>query len=595
VYERAEKAMQALDPKAECSLFLDDTYFKGVPEAVAIGKEEYQQALAAIGLQLNESKTQLWLPRADTDMNSIPVSIRQYVTHSLKAVGASVPYAKTDRLEEAVEDNTSPCPPRANARTNRTDAAMEGNTSPCPLRANSDAGFPRPCGSADDWRDTPLSITLEAADHNQFLKLQTKFFGRLKTLMNSGLSSARATELVKVWSSGACVHIQRALPTTSTWAEEVDAGVIDFLQELEGETMAPLQQRLVFLKTAEGGLNFGSAKARASAAWIGAWEGGLAHVAQQMGIQSFSEFCHLWPEWLAAIKIHEARLQTQEGQAADKSRWTAAFSKASPKAQAAHSTKIAAKEAQNIKRLLTPNDNERLLQQSGPGAAAFLSPGEGMPVLPNTHFEVALRRRLMFADPISNGSNTCCHQSGTHPCAAPINKDGGKHAVSCHVGGGVQARHDDVKGSVAEWVDDLGLKTKKEQLMPKWNTEDAQAVLDIVFIDRRGKQLSIDVSIVDGADGRAPAKHAITRREREKHRRYPGSDMIPFVLDCRGRWGKEALDFVTYMCKDLPEDERLLQVRKIRSLVSFALQKSVAEQIISAARPRSTAGSTRTT
>ena len=121
------------------------------------------------------------------------------------------------------------------------------------------------------------------------------------------------------------------------------------------------------------------------------------------------------------------------------------------------------------------------------------------------------------------------------------------------------------------------------------------AILDIVFIDRRGKQLSIDVAIVDGADGRAPAKHAITRREREKHRRYPGSDMIPFVLDCRGRWGKEALDFVTYMCKDLPEDGLLLQVRKIRSLVSFALQKSVAEQIISAARPSSTAGSTRAT
>ena len=72
-------------------------------------------------------------------------------------------------------------------------------------------------------------------------------------------------------------------------------------------------------------------------------------------------------------------------------------------------------------------------------------------------------------------------------------------------------------------------------------------------------------------------------------------DMIPFVLDCRGRWGKEALDFVTYMCKDLPEDERLLQVRKVRSLVSFALQKSVAEQILSASRPRTTAGNTRAT
>ena len=117
--------MQVLDPKAECSLFLDDTCFKGKPEAVAVGKVEYQQALAAIGLQLNESKTQLWSPRGDIDINGIPPSIRQYVTYSLKAVGASVPYAKTDRLEEAVEDNTSPCPSRANS---------------------------------DDWRDTPLAL-----------------------------------------------------------------------------------------------------------------------------------------------------------------------------------------------------------------------------------------------------------------------------------------------------------------------------------------------------------------------------------------------------------------------------------------------------
>ena len=150
----------------------------------------------------------------------------------------------------------------------------------------------------------------------------------------------------------------------------------------------------------------------------------------------------------------------------------------------------------------------------------------------------------------------------------------------------MQARHDDIKDSVASWLSDLEFKCKKEQLIPKWNTEATQAILDIVYTDRRGKEIAIDISVVDGADGKAPAKYAITRRERLKHRRYPGSELVPFVIDCRGRWGKEALDYVTFICKDMVEEERYAQVRKTRTLVSHALQKAVAEQILSSSRPK---------
>jgi hypothetical protein len=377
------------------------------------------------------------------------------------------------------------------------------------------------------------------------------------------------------------------------WAAKVDEGVITFLSELLGSTFVLVQQRLVFLKTAEGGLSFGSARSRAAAAWIGAWEGGLAQVAEQLGIQSYAEFAQKWPAWTKAIKEQEARLQGQEGHALDRARWTTLFTKPASKAQALHGQKIAFRDAQTLKRSMTAHELERLEQQSGPGAAAFLAPGEGMPVLPNAHYEIALRRRLMFADPVSNGSNTCCHQSGTNPCGAQCKGDGGKHATSCHIGGGVQARHDDIKDSTASWLNDLGHKCKKEQLIPKWNTEDAQAILDIVYTDRRGKEIAIDITVVDGADGKAPAKYAIPRRERQKHRRYPGSELVPFVLDCRGKWGKEALDYVTFICKDLDQEERYAQVRKIRTLVSHALQKSVAEQILSSSRPKTAGESTR--
>ena len=58
----------------------------------------------------------------------------------------------------------------------------------------------------------------------------------------------------------------------------------------------------------------------------------------------------------------------------------------------------------------------------------------------------------------------------------------------------------------------------------------------------------VDVAVTEAsaAGGHVAAERARTdgaaalHEEKEKHRRYPGPDMIPFVIEANGRLGEEA-------------------------------------------------------
>ena len=76
---------------------------------------------------------------------------------------------------------------------------------------------------------------------------------------------------------------------------------------------------------------------------------------------------------------------------------------------------------------------------------------------------------------------------------------------------------------------------------------------------------------------------ATERREKQKHQRYPGAGLYPFVLDVQGRWGKEARALMMATVGNLPQDERTEAVKRCRRMVSVALQTRVAEQLLTAA------------
>ena len=100
-------------------------------------------------------------------------------------------------------------------------------------------------------------------------------------------------------------------------------------------------------------------------------------------------------------------------------------------------------------------------------------------------------------------------------------------------------------------------------------------------------EVCIDASVVttvtSGA-GRGVLR-GIQRRGRMKHLRYPGRGLYPFVLDVRGKWGREAHALVQAMVGCLPKDKRADAVRSCRRAIAVALQTGVANEIHSAGTP----------
>ena len=77
-------------------------------------------------------------------------------------------------------------------------------------------------------------------------------------------------------------------------------------------------------------------------------------------------------------------------------------------------------------------------------------------------------------------------------------------------------RHSSLRDAVAKWIEELGYQPKREQAMPRWNTESERAIMDIVYIDSAGREMAIDTAVIDGAEGgpRAPTKFALPRMEK---------------------------------------------------------------------------------
>ncbi len=166
--------------------------------------------------------------------------------------------------------------------------------------------------------------------------------------------------------------------------------------------------------------------------------------------------------------------------------------------------------------------------------------------------------------------------------------------MTCPLGGGVVARHHAVRDALAGWLQSVGIGTATEQVVPAWSRDNEEARLDIAYHDQREGPMYLDVSVVASAQ-RAPDGHGrlLSRRERAKHQRYPGRNLIPFVLDVRGRWGMEARAWLKTMVGSMDEDRRSEALQSCRWLVSQALQASVAEQGLRSAGSGGQVGSRR--
>ena len=137
-----------------------------------------------------------------------------------------------------------------------------------------------------------------------------------------------------------------------------------------------------------------------------------------------------------------------------------------------------------------------------------------------------------------------------------------------------------------------------EQRVPAWDRRARSsqgeaiehAVLDIQYADHDGDYW-IDVSIRHPAAGdatnlRNAAKRdgeASRRGEREKHTRYPGQRLIPFIVETPGRIGAEARFWLLSQIRELPDDIQARELDRAYRAISCALQGEAAKQLRRAA------------
>ena len=124
-----------------------------------------------------------------------------------------------------------------------------------------------------------------------------------------------------------------------------------------------------------------------------------------------------------------------------------------------------------------------------------------------------------------------------------------------------------------------------------------QAVLDVSFQDDEGTQGHVDVAYTNASSESADATwraaqaagKAASEREAEKRRRYPPAanphaELIPFVVEARGRLGAEVLPFLR---QHAPAEEPLRSAALARATreISIITQRGLAALLL-AAEPR---------
>ena len=564
------------DPAGFVAAFIDDTYFVGTPAAAERGMLLYQRRMKeTYGVQENVLKRKV-LVGPDVDRTTLSSLLAPYVVDSLKAVGTQLAFARADLHPVSFDASLLPAATGLTSNSSLPDA----------LPHHHDAELP----DEDDWRDLPVRSDGAHSDPTDFLDRQGQFFARIRELHTHGLKLAHCLTLLRVWSQGAYVHYMRALPCSTLWATAVDTQLVSTIDALCREQRFAEVGELhpYFLRLKESGLGMGCALSRIEAAYVGAWETGLEPVLAALKHQTAASFRTAWPRWAGTVDAMDQSLERKKGKPLSAERWERYASHATlEKRQRLHYLAVRASALRAYTASLSHEARLHVELCSGPEASAHLIEHEGYQPLGDAHLRASLGAR--FLRPFPAGGDGTCHHVGRNgrKCGISHGPDRGRHARICKKGGGVDARHDACRDAIWEWLCSLGKAADREQRVPKWDTREEEARLDVALLDPALGELFIDISLTDsvfpGASTRAI--HGIARRERKKHKRYPGQGLVPFVLDVRGRWGKEAKNFVQAVVGTLPKESRVEALQHCRRLVAHALQSAVATQLLTAAAP----------
>ena len=272
--------------------------------------------------------------------------------------------------------------------------------------------------------------------------------------------------------------------------------------------------------------------------------------------------CPTLAEDLARAEGEFRRAGGNNGRQLDWDRWLGG---PSLKLQGSWSRELSSARREALLQAMTEEDAADARSHGGPGAGSFLLPtADGVQVMPDTHFLVALRDRLLL--PVCPHGALCQHRRRDGRLCGAVLDGRGHHAKKCSVGGALLARHDRLKDWQADaYTDCTGMPCEKEQHVPQWDKVELdaetgeqlveQAILDVATADNQtGAPLYCDITIKCAFSDDPALLRARARRDgraagdaaAEKRRRYAeaGAALVPMAFEDGGRPSEEAAAFI---------------------------------------------------
>ena len=537
--------LRQLAPTARTFAYLDDVVIF-VPAAHAVAAVEVvREQLGVVGLELNVDKTAAWTLDPDAPL---PDAIAPYRQPALRCLGAATPWVDPDDPLGKL--------------------TVLG-------RANGDAAV------------------AAAAD----------LVSQLRRLRDAGLEAREAFLLLQSYSHSSITHLLRANFEDGAWPEQWDSVFVDAVGELVGASLDATRRALVFLRLADGGLGFASARATAAPAYLGSWALTLSHVAGFLPVDSWQGFCARCPGVAATLDAAEARLRADGGASLRGPDWVACLARARPKQQAAWSQFLRAKARQDLLSRLGEDDRVDLRSFGGPGAGGFLQPpvvceDEKSASIPDSHFRLALRDRLLL--PICPPGACCQHRSKEGVVCGAALDPRGKHALKCEVGPCRNVRHNGLRDFCARFHQRVtGFVALTEQRVSAWDRINPrtgrleEATLDVATRDAvHGRSIYVDTTVTCAHSGYEPCQRARANKDGlaasnavdDKRARYPpsGGELVPVAFEAGGRPADTTVAFVRSWGARLEAAERSEVIRFAWQQLSLLVQTGNADLVLSA-------------
>ena len=535
-----------LDPEAKLYCYLDDSYLVVNAQLAELALQALERVLGPLGLRLNQLKTAAWSPAG---RGVLTASLQRCWVQSLPVLGKHL----------------------------------------------------RPPGDAD--ASAPASLGESANSLGGAARRLKDLTDELLKLNKAGLCKQTAGALLRAYAGPASQHSLRM-------ELAADAATVHYDQQLAASWQALLRRdlgetalALLGLPAREGGVGAQPASTRRHAAFLASWTAAAAEVAQDLGCGTLADCLERLPR--AAEQLESAR-QGLRGQGLELAAGgDLATPLSTPLRQGLATGKVQkTQRAALLERLPLPQQ-AALRGAAGPGSASFLAcPDDDLCALEDLHWETATRQRLQLPRAelsqqelagAAAAAPPCCLRGASGAGCGGALDDRGYHALTCQLGGGVVARHGHLArrlgGLLARW---RGERPLFEQRVPSWDRLRGgrleHAILDLEYQDDRGRRW-LDMTVRHPAAGTAAELRVAARRdgeagrrgERDKHARYPGAQLTPFVLETGGRMGAEARLWLLEQVRQLPGDQEQRELARAYKVLSAGLQAFTARQLRKAA------------